>query len=490
MSTDPNLRRGSCLLAIALTLVAALAARAQQGDAVQVPPPEEPGTSPGEPYGVELPDEDPLSGDQDRAADAPAGSYFATSLASSAGWEEGFLLADDEEGDAVFRLTPRLLLVHAPSERTELIAAYAPELETFQERSDLDTVHHAAGAAFGHDVTRRSRLLAGGSILDGEDPTRQLGGLYVLLPRVPYTQSRLYAGFEHRWQRTSVLFHLGHTQTEVEAAEDSLFTGVDQSENVAAVTLLRNLTEQTDLSASYSFVDPSSDLPPAPIPVDPDDPGTPGGDPGAAPDRVAVDEPIQTLTLGLGHRFDPRLAVQVSGGVLEQADELSWVGAAEVLRSGDPLSFRVRYDRSLLSFGTGSTTGEGVPVQPGTPTAALGDTLTDSLGVGLLARLSDRVRWRQLFEGARTDLPSGGSLETVAARGRLSVEATRRLAPFLELDYLDQRGSDLFGESISRWRVALGLVVGVSGPEAAWGVRQAPEHLNTILPDRTGAFDG
>lgn len=494
MSTDPYRTRGAgtragrlfALLAVGAALVAALSIRAQD-EPLQVPPPGEPDPPPAGPYDDPLAEEPPEGAvlDEEESGDL-VGSYFAASLLSSAGWQEGFLLGDEDEGDAVFRLTPRLLLVHSPTVRTELTAAYAPELEVFDRHSELDAVHHAAGAAFRHDLTRRSRVLAGGSILDGEDPTRQLGGLNVLLPRVPYQQSRLYGGFEHRWQRTSVLFHLGHTRTEIDAAEDALFAGSDQSENVAGLTLLRSLTAQTDLSASYSFIDPSSDRPGGFVP----DPGDDPDDPDPVPDPLGLDEPIQTLTLGLGHRFDPRLAVQLSGGVLERSDELSWVGAAELLRSGDPLSFRVRYDRSLLSFGSASAPGEGVPVQPATPNAAVGDTLTDSLALGFLARLTDRLRWRQVLEAARTDLASGDTLETLGGSGRLTVEATRRIGTFLELDYLDQQGSDLFGESGSRWSAALGLIVGVTGPEAAWGVREAPERLNAILPDRTGAFDG
>ncbi|HEX6199160.1 MAG TPA: hypothetical protein VF150_02765 [Thermoanaerobaculia bacterium] len=483
-------REGLALL-VALLLLVGAPAPAQT-------PVERPEERPGEPSSegeAAAEAEDPAV---DEARDP--GSYFASTLTLGTGRDEGFRAGGEELDDTVHLLRPSLLALHRPSARTELLLAYEPELQYFDRHSDLDSVDHRAGLLFQHEATRRGRVLAGGSFLDGEDPGRHLGGLTVLLPRAPYRQWRAYAGWEYRWQRTGLLLHYAHTATEIEPTTGVLAAGLDETEDTATVTLSRDLTPRTDLMVSYSWlnpnyeqVDPVGPVPEAPEDT-PDDPAAPEDptlpeDPGApeVPETPGTDlsrlsEPLQTVSLGLGYRPTPRVSLLVTGGVLEDQGDLSYLGAAEVLRSGEELSFRIRYDRSLLSLGPSAAPGGAAPGTPVTPTAALRDTVTQAVTLSFLARPAQRLRWEQLLWASRTDLPDDETLDSFTASSRLVFELTRRLGAFVQGDYLDQKGSDLLGEPVSRTFISVGLIVGLTGPRRAWGIREEPDALRRVLP--------
>lgn len=438
--------------------------------------------------------EDDEDGEGERSGEA---SYFASSLTLASGRDEGFRAGGEELEDTVHLLRPSLLLLQRPSARTELVLGYEPELQYFDRHSELDAVDHAVGLLYQHEPTRRSRVLAGGSLLDGEDPGRHLGSLMVVLPRIPYQQWRAYAGYEYRWQRTGVLVHVGRTATRIDPGPGILATGLDQTEDTATLTVDRVLTPRTDLVASYSWIDPTygqvaslDDVPG--VPDDPDafhDPDVPHGPdvphnhtPPAAADLARLSEPYQTASLGLGFEATPRVRLAVTGGALEQADELSYVGSAEVLRSGKTLSFRVRYDRSLFSFGPSTGPAGAAPGGQLAPSASLSDTLSETATLAFVVRPTVRFRWEQLVWGARTDLPEDQVLESLAATTRLVYEVTRRLGAFVQGQYLEQRGSDLVGEPFERTLVTAGVIVGLTGPRRGWGVREEPEELQRMLP--------
>ncbi|HSL82828.1 MAG TPA: hypothetical protein VLF66_08630, partial [Thermoanaerobaculia bacterium] len=122
------------------------------------------------------------------------------------------------------------------------------------------------------------------------------------------------------------------------------------------------------------------------------------------------------------------------------------------------------------------------PGTPVTPTASLRDTVTQAVTVSFLARPLDRLRWEQLLWGARTDLPGDETLDTLTVSSRLVYEVTRRVGTFVQADYLDQQGSDLLGEPVSRTFVSAGLIVGLTGPRRAWGIREEPDALRRVLP--------
>ncbi|HUP41810.1 MAG TPA: hypothetical protein VM599_01225 [Thermoanaerobaculia bacterium] len=495
MSISRSLRPGLGTLALVgvLLLVTAQAPAQAPLEPSSSQPPLEPSSS--------QPPVEPVDGEaEEELLDAETASYFASTLTLGAGRDDGFLAAvgaavgagegAEEEAaireleDTVYTLRPALLLVHRPSQRTELVAAYEPELQFFDRHSELDAIDHAAGAVFGHALTRRSRLLAGGSLLDGEDPGRHLSGQLLVLPRVPYRQSRVYAGFERSWELTSLLLLVGRSATEIAAGAGVLAGGVDQSDNTASLTVGRTLGPRADLSLSYSYVDPDSTAL-APVVEAPDE-GEPDGGEAPEPALVRISDPIQTLSLGLGYRPTPRLSLQVTGGVLEERDDLTWVAAAEAARSGKAFAFRLRYDRSLLSLGPAAASAPGVPVQPLPPTAAVRDTVTQAVTASFAARPAERLRWEQSLWGARTSLPGDETLESLAVTSRLVLEVARRLGSFLEVQLLEQRGAEILGEPFTRTYVAVGLIVGLTGPAAAWGLREEPEALRRVLPNQRG----
>lgn len=463
--------RGGLALLVALLLLVGAPAPAQ----TPVERPAEP--SSGGEAAAEA--EDPAVDEASR--DEIPGSYFASTLTLGTGRDDGFRAGGEELDDTVHLLRPSLLALHRPSARTELLLAYEPELQYFDRHSDLDSVDHRAGLLFQHEATRRSRVLAGGSLLDGEDPGRHLGGLMVLLPRAPYQQWRGYAGWEYRWQRTGLLLHYAHTSTEIAPGPGVLAAGLDETEDTATVTLSRDLGPRTDLMVSYSWVDPSYEQVVL-VDVAPEDPAAPEVPETPGSDLARLSEPLQTVSLGLGYRPSPRVSLLLTGGVLEDQGDLSYLGAAEVLRSGEELSFRIRYDRSLLSLGPSAAPGGAAPGTPVTPTASLRDTVTQAVTLSFLARPAQRLRWEQLLWAARTDLPDDETLDSVTASSRLVYEVTRRLGAFVQGDYLEQKGSDLLGEPVSRTFISVGLIVGLTGPRRAWGIREEPMALRRVLP--------
>lgn len=466
--TRPFRHPGRPALVLLLPAVLCLALHPVSGQSEQ-PAAEGEEARPGEQPVAPVVADDPLAGDG-----LDERGYLALSLTTGAAWDSGFLVAGEELEDTVYVLSPSLLL-HRPGRRAELTVAYEPELETFQRRSDLDAVHHAAGAVFQYDASRRSRLLAGGSLLEGEDPGRHLGlgGLLIALPRGPYEQYRLWAGAEHRWQQGSLLLQAARTETRIEPALGLLAPGLDQSEDTFTLTAGRTIGPRTDLTASYSYTDPRYTN----VPAD-----------GAEPDEEAVvplSDPVQTFLLGFGLRPGSRLTYHLSGGLLHERDELFYLAAAEVLRSGDGFSFRLRYDRSLLSLSPAAAGGGTAPQGPATGTA-LADTTTQALTFSFVARPTSRLRWEQLLWGATTSLPGDETLDSFAVTSRLVLETTHRLGLFAQADYFDQSGSALAGVPFSRQRYTLGLILGLAGPERAWGIRGTPAHLDRVLPYRRG----
>lgn len=428
------------------------------------PDDEEDEEEPGEP-GDAGPFDDPEVG----VFAAPFGerSFFSSSLTASTGRDQGFRAGGEELDDTVHRVTPRLLWRLRPSARSELTVGYAPEAEFFENHSDLDAVHHIAGARFRHELTRRSTFTAGASLLDGEDPSRHLGGAVLLvLPRVPYQRTRFRAGLEHRLRLTSLFVDVARTESEIESAPGRLLAdGLDRAESSVTVGLRRPVTPRLGLTGSYSYVD-SSDSRVAGVPGD------------LAPEGT---DAIQTAVLGLDYRVSPQLDLHLSGGALEDDGEVSYIGRAGIRRTGRRFAFRLDYDRSLLSFGT-TDPAAGADGGTAAPTATVGDSLSQTVTGAVLVRFAGRLRWEQLVRGTRSSLPDEEDLETLGASSRLVVELTRRIGAFAQVDYLDQQGSAALGEAFSRVDFAAGLILGLTGPRGSWGVARPQRELEAVLP--------
>jgi hypothetical protein len=356
-----------------------------------------------------------------------------------------------------------------------VILAYQGELEQFDRDGDegnLDATHHAAGLRIEHLASRRSRLVFGGALLDGEDPSRHLGGQLLVLPRTPFSQSRLYAGLEHVWSSTGLLFYVGHTATEIEPALGLLATGIDESEYTATLTVDRTLGQRTGLIGSYTYVVPSWSDPPE---------GVLGGDPVTDELPLALSDPFHTAVIGITHRAADRISLHIAGGV-HYGDEATLLASAGIARDGATFSFGLRYEYSLLTLGTFSSAAIGSPAPPIGPNAALRDAMSQSVTASFGVRPIERVRFEQYLWGGRTSLDSGEPLESVSVTSRLVVELVRRLGIFGQYDWFEQTGGLLPVDDISRSRVSVGLVIGVAGPPATWGVRQDPVQLGRVLP--------
>lgn len=395
-------------------------------------------------------------------------TYLSTSLALGIGRDEGFLVGDRQLDDSVGYVRPTLLLVHRPSERSELLVVYDPRFEYFDTYSDLAAADHAAGALWRHDLTRRSRFTAGGSLLDGEDPNRYLGDFTFLLPRSPYRQVRAYASLEHHWQLTSLALHVGRTTTRIEppvGSDRGLFgAGVDEAEDSATLALDHQVGPRAALSASYSYVRPT----------------LLGARAGLS---NTLDEPIQTGVLGLRYSPSELWSLALSGGALETSGGgLSPLASAEIARSGKRTSLRLRYDRSLFSLapavaGVGATA-VGGPL----PTAAIRDSLSQVASLELDLRPADWLRWDQLLWASRATVPGSDALESWAARSRLLVHTARRVGTFAQVEWFEQRGATALGPQVSRVFFSVGFVVGLTGPAGSWGLSEKRDELARVLP--------
>lgn len=413
---------------------------------------------------------------------------LSTSLELGAAHDTGVETDGGEEiGETAYRALPTVLLLGRPSGRTEISIGYQPEIERFEERSELDAVHHAAGGLYRYTPSERSLFQAGVSWLDGEDPSRHLDGLVLLLPRTPYRQGRAHLDLERRWQRTAVRFHVARTDTLIEPAGDLLPVGVDQTDDVAALGLEWAASRRTTLTANYSYVDSNQD-------EDLFDDGAAGELP------PPVTEPVQVLLLGFNREMSRRVVLDLAAGWLHQdrseaeraagLDEGSWIASGEIRRLGDALSLRLRYDHSLLSLGPAAGSGP-VTGAPGTgspvPTGALRDSIAHTVTFSFELQPARWLRWQQRLWGTRTELDGGDELDALAATTRLVFPVADRFGLYGRFDWFDQNGFDFAGTGaagdLSRTRVSAGVIVGVGGPPSTWGLRQEPTLLlRTLRP--------
>jgi hypothetical protein len=405
----------------------------------------------------------------DEADEAPRHSFLSTSVTLGPALDSGFLVAGEEVDDTMYIARPTVYLEQHPSERTALTIAWEPELQAYQDHGDLDGVEHVAGLLLQHAATRRSSFVLGGAFLDGEDPGRHMAGDLLVMPRAPYRQWRAYAGFSHRWSRSFLLLDVGRTSTRVETLEGPLAS--DQTDDALTLTLGRDLGSRVHLSASYSYLDPTFE-------------------PTEATDETLEEtlprfvEPVQTVTLGLGVQSTPRIGFFVDGGVLHENDESLFIGGLEVTKTADRHSIRLRYDHSPLSLGPSLTSPGAGPAQPGGTSAGLRDAVTDTLAASLRTRPFRRVRWDQSVWGSRTDLPGGSTVDSVALTSRLVVEVTERFGTLVQVQLLEQDGPEILGGSLSRTHAFAGVIIGLSGPPGTWGIREEPDALRQVLPNR------
>jgi len=456
---------------------------------IGIPPDELAGEQPDVPDVPRL--DDPDDGELPEGGDR---AFLAAVVSAGGARDEGFRVGDQELEDTSYVVTPTLLFLNRPSERAELAIGYAPEIESFQDHPELDAVHHAAGLLWRFDPSDRSRISFGASLLDGEDPSRHLDGLIVLLPRTPYTQARAHVDLARRWRFTGLSLHVGRTDTEIEGTEGLLGSGVDQTDDYAMLTLEQMAGRRTDLFASYSYLDPTPG------------PDAPADEQGLLPGVLT--EPIQTLQLGFTRRLTRLVTLEIAGGLLddgrepaEDEDRYTYIASGEIRREGDELTFRVRYDRSLLSLTQTIPAAGGGAAGPAPPSAALHDSLAHTATLDFEIRPGPYLRWQQLVRATLAELDdvdgAGGAtlaaedIETIALTSRLILPATRRFAVYAQVDHFETQGGffapdeGVGAADRSRTRYGAGLIVGISGPPAAWGIREEPALLlRTLRPDR------
>lgn len=503
MSTETKRRSFRHLLVLAAALAFAVGSHGvhgQQPDGDAAPGETAQDTDPQTRIGTppdELEGEEPEVPDLPRLDDPddgelPAGgdrAFLSAVLSAGAARDEGFQVGAQELEDTAYVVTPTLLFLNRPSERAELAIGYAPEIERFEDHPELDAVHHAAGLLWRVDPTEQTRISIGASLLDGEDPSRHLDGLIVLLPRAPYTQGRAYIDLQRRWRFTGLQFQVGRTDTEIEAAEGLFGSGIDQTDDYAMLTLERTVGRRADIFASYSYIHPT---PGSDAPTDEQGSLLPG----------VLTEPIQSLLLGFNRRMTRRVTLEIAGGLLDDGrdrvegeDRYTWLASGEIQREGDELNVRVRYDRSLLSL-TPTIPAAGGAGGPAPPSVALHESLSHTATVEFEVRPGPYLRWQQLVRATRAELDeiegsalAAEDIETIALTSRLIVPATRRFALYGQVDHLEQQGGffapDEGAGERSRTRYGAGLIIGISGPPAAWGIRQEPALLlRTLRPDR------
>jgi hypothetical protein len=451
----------------------------------------EPGTpAAAEPYGPA-----PLAG-PDEADSSRLGErdFVGAELKTGGGRDDSSGAVRPEAATDFYFARASLLLHERPSSRSAFTLAWEPEVERPVDGGD-ESVNHAVGVLLEQQATRSVRWLVGGSWLDGDDPSRFLGGLQFVLPITPYRQSRAYASLERQLDRTTVGVNLGWGATEMEAVEGVL-RQVDQSEISGQLSLSRELGPRGSVSLGYAYVRPDAEGPfltldgengdgedgLEPPPPDPDGDGVDDLPLGLAP------TPIHALTAGYRFRPGAGFEVQLAGGAARDGyDRTTGIGSLELVDRGERGSVRVRIDRSLVALGTQQSAGDPSSAEPVLSGGLLGDSVETALTLGIHRKLADWLWWEQLFWGARTSLAGDQTLESLAATARLVFRTPWRFGFFAEADWFDQRttaGADSDGTSRLRW--AIGLRADAGGPPGTRGFEIQRERLLRVLPDRGG----
>jgi hypothetical protein len=500
MSTERTLLLLAALLAATATLHAQVEPEPQTPT---TPPATGVEQQPAEPPAVP-PNLTPVEPIDEEEADAAKGgpgepSYAALMLETGAGRDDGLrsqdpnsTLFDQPTDQTLYLARASLLLYRHPSERTSFTLAYRPELERFGGSSSFDIVNHEAGVLLDQKPSRRTRLVASGTFLDGDDPSRYLGDLLAVVPRSNFRQEQAHLSLERLWRESTVGVHAGYVATRVDPVATIFVNGVDQRDWLGSLSYDRTLGRSWTVSAVYSYDQPQgralvvdSTLTPAPVPA------TAAGDmpPDATPATTTL-EPLQSLVIGAALRPDEDFVVDASAGVTEISGNSTWVASFGVRRDGRRAAWGLRYDRSLASFtnglGTAGSAG-GTATAPGAQSALLRDTVSSSLSFGFGIRFGERATWTQLSRVSRTELLAGETLQSYLLGSRLLVRGTQRLGVFGEVDYLDQRRTE-FSPPFSRLRYAAGLVFGVGGPSAPTALLLERSRVESVLPIRGGDF--
>jgi hypothetical protein len=469
----------------ALAAAALFAAAGWAQEAAPQPPPA------GEPPAAEEPDAPPPPGIpgetlavEAEEEEAEARSFVSLELATGAGTDDGIVVGGAELEDDFYLARATLLVHRQPSLRTELTFAYEPEAEFHDLHPELDVIDHAVGALLAHRPSRRSRVLVGGSFLDGEDPGLHLGGSILLLPRTPYRQARLYTGYEHRWKETAALFHLSATRTELDAVP-GLIAELEQNEYAAVATVEHRLSEFVDVAASYSYLHPDVDSP-APLPLPPA--GEDGeGEAPLAPALATESEPLHMLATTLGLRPRPGFGLHLTAGAVAFEEEVDYLAGVAIDAGNEVFRVRLGYDRAPARLGPAGELGGGEtvgdPAGPALPSVVVRDAISDTATISWALEPSPRFRWLAGASASRTELLEAESLETVSATTRLVVGLFDRVGIFGELDYITERTEGPDADS-DRLRYAAGLLFTVGELPAIRGLGRDREHLARVLPYR------
>lgn len=466
MSTrrSPSRRGRRSLGALALALLLFV-----RSDAQEVPGTDEPGVDGAEP--ADSGAQETLAPESPEVESGEPGeptSYVATILALGGGRDSGFLVGEDTTADTLYVARPTFILEHRPSRRFELTVGYDPEIERFAEQSELSAVHHAAAARLRFDPTRRSQIFALASYLHGEDPSRYLSDLAIVMPRGPFTQTQAFTGHEQRWERSALTVQIGYAATVIEPGTGIFANGIDQSEAVAGIDFTQQLTDHLEGSASYSYSRPEDRT----------------SRESSLGEDTAVRGPdaLQSALLGLRAQASSKLSLGISAGVF-RGDESAFLGAAEIGRTGERFAISLRYDHGPLSFGSYEVQGGGShAVGGGAPTGSVEDSVSQALSLAFSAKLGQRLRWEQLAWASHATLAQEEELDSFAAASRLVFDVAHRFGLYLQADHLEQRGPLPVEGDYARTRVSLGLVIGISGPPSAWGIRREPEVLDGLFP--------
>lgn len=481
------------------------AARAQQA---QEPAPEPSPNQPGARDLGQLPDDparpgepppivDPADPELDEVEESGLGSFFLTTFALGSAYDRtsraesvttpspgtpGDSPVFDEEGEISYLVRPSFLFVHRPNARGGVVLGYEPELETFQDSDGEENVSHSAGVRFERRTSRRTDIAAGASYLDSLDPSRHLGGEGFVLVPGSFEQERVYFGASHLWPRATRL-HFFSEYTSAVSDLDSDTTALDVTDVTGTLALEQGIGRRSDVTLSYSYTDSEVDTLDVGL-------GTP----------ESFSGPVDAFRVGFGHRLDGGYSFHLSAGALrEQAtgeqtdlrqdDDISWIGAAEMARETDVLNFRVRYDRSLFSFGYGNSFAAETPSAIADPVGAgavVRDTVADTVSFHLELLPQNRVRFEQSVWLSRQSVLEGDAIESFVTGSLVEVLLTgrsvHRLMLFSRLDYFDRSDSDLFGQDLSRTRFSLGFRVGLSGPQTKVGQQLALTELRKVLP--------
>jgi hypothetical protein len=380
------------------------------------------------------------------------GAYFTSPMQLGVTRESKFIVDGVALDDNVLLFLPPTLSLLRVNPRGEVSLSYQPEIQAFEEHSELTALNHAAEFVFARRLDPRWTISAGDTFIATSDPSRRVVDSVLLLPRDRLTQNTFYLDLSRRFGGGTILSLRGdNTITSLAAPITSVTQIADQVATAGTASLGQRFARRHMLTISYSFVDsrPLRDLPPREEP-------TTGL-------LILTSEPLQAHSGALSYVYEGEaMALRLVGGLTHGRD-LTYTGSAQLdQRLGRDATFSLVLQRNLSFFGGAVTA-----AAPATPYRLDSGLLPMSLFEAATVRLRGDLS-RAITVGAEASKQHTFSdltlfdVKSHFARLRVDYHVSRAFSLFGTAELYRQSYNEFVGVPLDWKRFGVGVTVAVS----------------------------